>query len=96
MVQKNVISTVLWHDLCVGLELYLNIQVHKQAQQTIGFFRESDPSLQLCRKRLQHGRETPVFVLGHNHQHSHNILPPRFNGQREEKGKNGFHTVVCF
>lgn len=66
---------------------YLNVQVNKHALQTIGYFREGDPSPQLCRKRVQQGRETPVFVLGHNHQHSHNILPPQFNGQREEGEK---------
>lgn len=37
----------------------------------------------LLRKRFQKDRETPVFVLLHNQQHSHNILPTqRLNGGR--------------
>lgn len=66
---------------------YLNVQVNKHALQTIGYFREGDPSPQLCRKRVQQGRETPVFVLGHNCQRSDNILPPQLSGQREEGEK---------
>ena len=78
---------------------YLHMQVNKHALQTIGYFREGDPSPQLYRKRVQHGRETPAFVQGRKkpHQCSDNILPTQFNGQREEgKMDSKPFTMACF